>query len=105
MIQDPTQSITQNKSTMNYITWPVFLGLLQSSKRFNFYLLVIGSGGYKIQLLLCISKVRHSIATPVQGEVSIAKMGDFSDTVWNLIVFRPYHNEGKHYEMHYRWFD
>ena len=39
MIQDRTQSITQNKSTMNFITWPVFLGVLQSSKRFQFLLI------------------------------------------------------------------
>ena len=49
--------------------------------------------------------MRHSIATPAQGEVSIAKMGDVPVTVWNLIVFRLYHNDGKYYEMHYRWFD
>merc|ERR1712047_203717 len=37
MIQDPTQRITQNKSTMNYITWSVFLGVLQSSEALNCY--------------------------------------------------------------------
>ena len=62
---------------------------------------MIGSGGYKIQLLLCISKARHSIAIPVQGEVSIAKMGDGCVKAFKIVALLVYHIEGKYYEVYH----